>query len=622
MKIKKSFWLLYLAIFAVSCTTPEVITIPLSEGVDVTMAVQNAIKKIGNGSNVIIKFEKGEYNFYPEKAIEKYCYISNHNDAMTPIAFDLENLKGITIDGGGADLVFHGRMIPFLINNSRDVVVKNLSVDFKYPFHSEGLIVANDENANTFDLKISEGYPYEIRDKQLIFVKPYYEHTLGQSILYDPEHKGIAYQTEHYTSLTTLANAEVSTKKDLFDYIYKKDKNDDYIRDRGRQNQLCVEELQPGLVRVYNHRKKLPPVGMVLVSKGEQWDNRLTPAFKLDDVTNFYAEDVTIYHAGGMGYICENCEDLELNRCHVIPAEGRMVSTTADATHFVGCRGMVTLRDCVLQSQLDDASNVHGTYQEVMDVIDNRTLGMRVGHYQQQGFRLAKPGDEVGLVRLSDSFDAYHKLTVKTTEKINGRYHIITLKEDLPSGVKEGDLLENLSAYPDLFIEGCDISRNRARGLLLSTPRSTVIRNCFFRTEMEALLLPVESSNWFESGNATNVIIEGNTFQDCTAGGMNRGVIRFHTDDKSPNVAFEDITIRNNTFNQFDNWILEISNVDGLIFEDNIITNSGTYPQQFPNDPVVTINNSSNIKLKGNQYKGRATQMVNMQDGSTEVEFL
>ena len=56
--------------------------------------------------------------------------------------------------------------------------------------------------------------------------------------------------------------------------------------------------------------------------------------------------------------------------------------------------------------------------------------------------------------------------------------------------------------------------------MLISTPKKTVVKNNYFSTEMEAILLPVESSSWFESGNAANVTIEDNTFQDCTIGGM------------------------------------------------------------------------------------------------------
>lgn len=246
---------------------------------------------------------------------------------------------------------------------------------------------------------------------------------------------------------------------------------------------------------------------------------------------------------------------------------------------------------------------------------------MRVGHFQQLGFRLAFPGDTVGLVRLSDSFHAYHKMTVKGTDQVNGRYQIIYLNEPLPDNVKEGDLLENLSAYPEVMVENCDISRNRARGLLISTPKKTIIRNNYFSTEMEAILLPVESSSWFESGNAANVYIEGNTFQDCTSGGMNRGVICFRTDDKNSNIAFSNINISNNKFNHFDNLILEITNVDGLNFINNHITNSGTFPQQFPENPAFTVSYSKNINFKGNKYEGNTHQMIEINSCDEKIEF-
>ena len=62
---------------------------------------------------------------------------------------------------------------------------------------------------------------------------------------------------------------------------------------------------------------------------------------------------------------------------------------------------------------------------------------------------------------------------------------------------------------------------------------------------MEAILLPVESSSWFESGNAANVTIEDNTFQDCTIGGMDRGVICFRTDEKNKKIWLLVILILN-----------------------------------------------------------------------------
>ena len=47
----------------------------------------------------------------------------------------------------------------------------------------------------------------------------------------------------------------------------------------------------------------MPPIGMVLASKGEQGENRFAPAFKANDTEDFSAENVIVHHAGGMGFL-------------------------------------------------------------------------------------------------------------------------------------------------------------------------------------------------------------------------------------------------------------------------------------------------------------------------------
>jgi parallel beta-helix repeat protein len=264
---------------------------------------------------------------------------------------------------------------------------------------------------------------------------------------------------------------------------------------------------------------------------------------------------------------------------------------------------------------------VHGTYQEVVDVLDEYSLGVRMGHSQQQGFQIGTKGDAIGLVRLSDSFFPYNQVTIKSVQKLNSRYQIITFNQKLPAKVKAGDLIENLDAYPDLLVENCTISNNRARGLLISNPKSTIIRNNFFSTEMEAILIPVESGHWFESGNAANLIITNNTFQDCQHSGFNRGVIRFVTDDDNENIAFKNVEISNNTFNQFDNLILEIANTDGLTVTGNTITNSGVFPMLHAENPAIKIKTSTNIKFKKNKYKGKAKNIIVTDKTMKKIKF-
>ncbi len=583
---------------------------------DATYQLMRTIEQARDSGTSTIQFEEGEYHFYPDKAIEKFLYMSNHNDVLTRIAFYLDNFDNLTIDGNGSKFIFHGRIVPFYIVQSDNITIKNLTIDCDEAYHSESTVVAHIRKNHTFDISISPEYPYEIRNEQLIFVKSYYEHNMAQSMTFDPSTRSTVYlagpcEIQHRSAV----QHEYHTND--FEYKYKTDSDDPYIIDRGYEVSLKATELKPGLVRISGQRGELPPVGMTLVVKGEQHKNRIAPAFKVDDTSDFVAENVVINHAGGMGFLFENSRDIYINKCSVTPSQGRIVSTAADATHFVGCRGLIHIEDCLFENQLDDALNVHGAYQEVMDIIDDHTLGIRMGHYQQLGFRLAFDGDTIGVVRLRDSFHPYHELTVKSQQFVNGRYNIITFNEKLPEKIEVGDLLENISAYPELLVEGCTVRRNRARGFLISTPKQCTLRNNFFSTEMEALLFPVESGHWYESGNASDVIIESNIFQDCVSGGLNHGVIRLHTDDKTGNIAFSNFVVRNNTFNHYDNRILELRNIDGFTFEGNTITYTATYPQLYPDNPVVSIEESKNTIFKNNSYQGRASRIFDCSNSET-----
>lgn len=607
--------------FSKAMPKAEVVEFGLDIAEDATPALVARILKAKDQPISEIKFEKGTYHFYPDKGFEQFRYISNHGDLMINTPFPILNMKNLTIDGQGSTFIFHGIMIPFLIDGSEAISVKNLSIDWSESFHSEGLIVANDEVNKTFDMQIAEKYPYYISNGELIFVKEYYQHTIGQSILYDPERKAISFDTEAYTNITTKKKTDVKRNLDKINYKYEYDRRDVGNKNIGIENRVTVEELKPGLLRVHGHSKQMPPVGHILSMKGEQGLNRVSPAFSVTHTNGFNALNVNVHHAGGMGIIAENSADLILDNFNVTPSQGRMVSTTADATHFVGCRGKVVLKNCTFENQLDDASNIHGTYQKIVDVLDDYRIGVRMGHHQQKAFVIGQANDNLGFVRLSNSFFAYDKSTIKSIEYINNRYQIITLNEKLPADVQPGDLVENLDGYPDLLVQNCIIRNNRARGLLISNPVNTVIENNFFSTEMEALLIPVESGHWYESGNAANVVIRGNTFQDCQHGGKDRGVIRFDTDDDNKNIAFKNIEIVNNTFNQFDNLILQVTNVDGVLFKGNTITNSGTFPQLHTKNPAIQVEASKNIKFENNTYKGKASKILEADESLPNLKF-
>lgn len=615
---------LYVLVFntnVLANNNPQQVNFTTSIAADATPVVLANVLKLNSQTPTNISFEKGTYHFYPEKGLELFTRISNHGSWLVTTAFPIFNMKNICIDGNGSTFIFHGRMLPFMFDNSENLILKNVIIDWEIPFHSEGLVVANNLEKKTFDLQISNKYPYEIRNGQLVFIKENYEHSIGQSILFDPKRVAVAFQTEDYTNLTTKTKVSVQNSLNSITYKYPVDPRAPEQSKIGFQDKLRVEQIKPGLVRIYNHARKIPPIGMVLTMKGEQSLNRVAPAIRINDTKNFLAENVTVHHAGGMGFLAENSENISLDKFIVSPSNGRMVSSTADATHFVGCRGLLTIKNSSFQNMLDDGVNVHGAYQVVQDILTENSVGVRMGHFQQQDFTIARTNDTLGIVKLKNSFFADKKLSVKSIEKRNGRYQIITFNENLPSELKVGDYLENLNAYPEVLIQNCTIKNNRARGLLLSTPKKVVVENCYFGTEMEAILLAVESGFWYESGSVLDLTIRNNTFIDCQTSGFNRGIIRFETDDESHNTAFKNIKIEDNIFNQFDNLIIEIKNVDGLEFNGNSVKNSGNFPVLYPNNPAFIVKSSKNISFKNNSYKAKAKTIIKTMDGEPVIKF-
>ena len=140
-----------------------------------------------------------------------------------------------------------------------------------------------------------------------------------------------------------------------------------------------AEEIEPGLVCIFDAANSLPEIGWTLVVNGRKDKNRLSTAIHLFQNKNVLLENINIYHAGGMGLIAERTENISLSNFNVVlpPSSERMVTTTADATHFVNCKGLISIDKCHFENMLDDASNFHGIYTKVEDLVNNNTIGVR-----------------------------------------------------------------------------------------------------------------------------------------------------------------------------------------------------------------------------------------------------
>jgi len=578
---------------------------------DVALGLYRLFEEAKKGNYSKIQFQKGTYHVYSDHAFEKFCFISNHDSGLRKIAFPVIGFDNIEIDGGGAEFIMHGLVISVAIEDSKNITIRNLFFNFDRATHSELKVVAVDNQKHTIDFEISNQYPYEIRNGELIFLKYGYEHNLENAIYWDPEKNAVAYQSRQLTPLYKELKPSVTNLKDDEKFLYPIDKNSPAYKFRGTENTLMARQLRPGLVRVSGVKTEMPKPGWILVAKGLNGNNRLAPGFRLLDSDNILVNNVTVHHASGMGLIAEGCTNVTLDGFQVKPkaGDGRILSTNADATHFVGCRGKVLMKNCRFENQLDDATNVHGTYVEVTD-INKETVGARIGHFQQVGYHFGRPGDSVVAVNPKVNAKALARLTIKKVEMINPRYYQITFNEAIPKNVLTGYYLENVQAYPEVEIRDCAIINNRARGLLISTPRKVTIENNTISSMMAAIQCPNEFTFWYESGFVRDLTIRNNKFLDNTYGNPKPSpLINILAVSANGDYIHNKIIIENNTFTNYSSYIVLAEYVRNLVFKNNTISYSGNYPID-SESPVVRVHGVGTADIQGNKYDSRFKSFI------------
>ncbi|MFA5688279.1 MAG: hypothetical protein WC959_03925 [Kiritimatiellales bacterium] len=536
------------------------------------------------GDNLEVYFSGREFHFYPDFAFERYYYISNNRHGLKRVAFPVTGKKNIIINGGGAKFIFHGEIIPFVIEQSSAITLKNFSVDWQRPFYSQGIISGVDENG--IELKIDrERYPYHIENETIIFDGEGWSHSINEGVFEMDSNTG----GPAYLSGDSLGG---------------------YIPPA----QFRAVQLDEQTIRLNAPFQRRANAGNVLLLRHYP---RLCPGIHLRQSRNICIENVELNHAGGMGLIAQFCENIHLKNSSVRPAagSGRFFSVTVDATHFVNCRGLIRIEDCFFSNQMDDFINVHGINTRIKKIIDRRTVITELVHHEQHGTDIGFPGDRMNI---SDNVTllAYASNTVQNIERINSRYSIIRFENDLPPELKEYHVLENMSWTPDVRIAGCTGRNNRARGCLISTPGNVVIENNRIGSSGAGIKISGDANYWFESGAVRDVVIRNNEFGDCCYGPAEWGKAVIDIDPeiadpwKNPECFHRNIRIENNSFCTFDTGILYARSVDGLTFNNNTVTLSHSYPAagRLPANIVLDACRNMNVDAAGLSVECNHTQ--------------
>jgi len=583
--MKTVFYVLLCLTILSACRQKETIPIRISDyglkpgsGENAIPAILKALDVCKKQANSVLVFEKGRYDFWPDSTFTKEYFESNTtNDAPKNLAILLEGCKGLTLEGSGSDFIFHGAIQPITVDNSENITIQNVNIDWDIPLTAQGKVL--EASVKNIDLEIdTTQFPYEITNGKLIFTGENWKAESRWFMEYEANTHRIAAQTGDEGCV------------------------------RGDWSKYSVEELKPRIIRMNGEFTRTPVVGNYLILRHSKRDHA---GIFIQESKNVSLKNVNIFHCTGLGVLSQFSRNLNYNNVKFIPnaAKNRYLSGHDDGFQVSNCAGKVSITNCEFGGLMDDPINVHGTSVKIIERLSDTRLKCRFMHEQSTGMTWGHVNDTIGYLE-NESMQTHSKGVLKGFEKLDRDEFVVEFINAVPIEILAGDALENLSWSPSVTISNCKFGSCRARGLLVSTPGKVVIESNEFESSGSAILIAGDANGWYESGAVSDVTISNNTFKDACMSSMYQfceGIISVYpiipaVDSLKP--YHRNITIERNTFHAFDYPVLYALSVDGIRFNQNKIIRSHLYEPFHYRKHFITFDACMHAEVNGNVFEG------------------
>jgi hypothetical protein len=539
--------------------------------------VQKALEACREFARPVLLFPQGRYDFWPQHCVERDYFESNTTDVNPKrLAVLIDGMEGLTVDGSGSEFVFHDRMQPFTIDDSRHIVVKNVSVDWDIPLSAQAVVGNVTDQYADLQINAFES-PYVVENGKLTFVGEGWKSEWWGSMEFGRDDRRVVAQSG------------------------------DQAFGEGWDN-YRAEELAKGLVRLHYPFKRTPAPGNWLVLRHSRRDHAGIFITGSDHVR---LERIQIYHTAGLGVLAQYSSDLCYERVDCVPNErkGRILAGHDDGFHYSNCNGQIRINHCRFHALMDDPANVHGTGLKLVEKRSAATVRCRFMHSQSRGLPWAGKGETVGFIHAAD-MRTVARGTVKSFRAIDVETVEIEFEQAIPAEIQTGDALENLTRTPDVDIRNSFFGSCRARGLLISTPGKVVVENNIFESSGSPILIAGDANYWYETGATTDVLIRNNTFRAPCLTSMYQfcqAVVSICPEipEVNPSAPYHrNITITDNDFHLFDYPALYALSVANISFTNNRLTRSRAYPPWHPVKAGLTFEACKKITVRNNRLEG------------------
>ena len=500
-----------------------------------------AIEYCKANPNITLKVDGGKYYFRTDKAIM------------------LDGLKNVLIDADGAQFIFENPNY-FHIVNCNCIEIRGLGITWNLDVSRLASLVKirnASKESHSFELEFTELNEVSADIPIMAFTK------------YDPE------------ALTP------GTRQDFKEnYVYQFPGSIKTVEKTGHN---VLKVTHDGSLDNYTD-------GEVYLLRHHVYGGN---AFNVYNTSNITFSGIKLYAVAGMGWLIENrSEHFQLLGCVIgldPEHDDNRISTTADGVHIANTNGKFRISGCDFSFMGDDDVNVHDNIATVTDKLDKKTVEI---YTNANNFAA---GDTA--IFSSKGFDRLGFSAEVTS--VEGKE--LTFDKELPDYIVKDCIVSNGSIDSGNYvISGNYFHENRARGLLLQSNNGLCENNRFYKTMANPIkvIMDISSGLWLEGTGVNGLVIRNNSFVECNVVEWSAQIsISTNIDGKSADsTLFYNITVENNSFDNFYGRLVDASNVSNLKICGNRVNNKdGSYEAR--RGRIIIRQSCSRVTISNNEYK-------------------
>ena len=425
------------------------------DGEYIKKALTMCKKLATSGMNVRLLFEKGRYDLFTNK----------NNSHLV----ELNGASNIVIDGNGSEIIIHDPLMGFMsIFKCSNIIVKNLFIDYDPLPFVQGKIVAVNQDTNSFDIKIDEGFP-KLTD-------PMFQNASRcWGMLMDP----------------TIPGKLKDGAPNLF----------------GSKN---FKEISEGVFSVTfetNRLLKFVEVGDLYVHIARTNGKTI---FKSGSSKNITYLNVTNYTSPAGSYNAFDMEEWNIIGCEVKLKPGRIHSANADCIHANGGKFGPWIENSLFEGYSDDAMNLKATRAIILRQESPTELVVKAAVIKGDIIRIFNPREGILIGKyeiVANKFLGDREMQITLDQPINQKLNV---GED-----KTNDIVYVDSQSNESFVVRNNTFKNARRyGLLLQSSNGVIERNLFENLSQAGITI-YNGVDWGEGFVAHDILINQNIFNNC-----------------------------------------------------------------------------------------------------------